>query len=92
VLQIKLLMENQRKKLCPFILWVVAFAEGEGGIIQVRGVELLLGNFPFETFACFMKLEVSLPFCSGFLIIFQTIPRNDFFAVFLFPHKQAEHS
>lgn len=57
----------------------------------MRLVEPLLENFPFETFARFMKPEVSLPFCSGFLIIFRTTPGNDFLAVCLSPHKQAEH-
>lgn len=78
--------------LRPFILRVVAFEEGEDEIISVRGVEPLWGNFPFETFACFMKLEVSLPFHSVFLIIFQTIPETIALLFFFPPRKQAEHS
>lgn len=70
--------------LHPFIFWVVASEEGKVEIISVRGIEPLWGNFPFETFACFMKLEVSLPFHSGFLIIFQTIPET-ISLLFFFP-------
>lgn len=59
-------------------------------MVQVRLIEPSSDICPFETFVYFIKLEASFPFHPGFLIIFQAITGNYFFAVIFSPHKQVE--